>query len=542
MLNMNESQFVETLESFYRSKQDKEKVFRIGNISSTYSSGLPKVLLDGDDGVGDVVYPHLFSYAPSANDRVLLIRFGTTYLILGKINNDGSPSGGGGVGGTSVDWGNVTGKPSTFTPSAHTHSWSDVTGKPSTFTPSTHTHAISDVASLQTELDGKSPISHTHSWTSITSKPTTFTPEVHSHSWAEITGKPSTFAPTAHSHVIADVTGLQTALDGKSPTTHTHDWASVTGKPSTFTPSTHTHTVSQVTDFPSQTGNSGKMLTTNGTALSWVTPPSGGGGGAVDWADILNKPSTFAPSTHTHAISDVTNLQTTLDGKSATTHTHDWASITGKPTTFTPATHSHTWTEITGKPTTFTPSAHSHAISDVTGLQTALDGKPNTDGLIQGALTHTAGYMYIKRYNDTTTHASFAKQARIYYSGGTATNQLLFQVIKNDDSVTYAKLVALSFDPSSSEKYKKDIEEYKDSAMSQIMASKAYKYRFTEADDGKDRLGLVIERETPEVVVNVGSDTIDLYGFATLLMKGIQEQQETIQKLEERIKKLEGGD
>lgn len=33
------------------------------------------------------------------------------------------------------------------------------------------------------------------------------------------------------------------------------------------------------------------------------------------------------------------------------------------------------WTGITGKPATFAPSAHSHAISDVSGLQTALDAK-----------------------------------------------------------------------------------------------------------------------------------------------------------------------
>ena len=33
------------------------------------------------------------------------------------------------------------------------------------------------------------------------------------------------------------------------------------------------------------------------------------------------------------------------------------------------------WTGVTGKPTTFPPDAHTHAISDVTGLQTALDGK-----------------------------------------------------------------------------------------------------------------------------------------------------------------------
>lgn len=34
-----------------------------------------------------------------------------------------------------VAWADMTGKPSTFAPSAHTHLWADVTGKPTTFTP-----------------------------------------------------------------------------------------------------------------------------------------------------------------------------------------------------------------------------------------------------------------------------------------------------------------------------------------------------------------------------------------------------------------------
>lgn len=38
------------------------------------------------------------------------------------------------------------------------------------------------------------------------------------------------------------------------------------------------------------------------------------------------------------------------------------------------------WTEISGAPATFPPSAHTHAIADVTGLQTALDGKLATGG------------------------------------------------------------------------------------------------------------------------------------------------------------------
>lgn len=47
--------------------------------------------------------------------------------------------------------------------SAPSVAWDDVTGKPSTFTPSAHTHAIVDVTGLQAALDGKAASSHTHS-------------------------------------------------------------------------------------------------------------------------------------------------------------------------------------------------------------------------------------------------------------------------------------------------------------------------------------------------------------------------------------------
>ena len=55
-----------------------------------------------------------------------------------------------------------------------------------------------------------------------------------------------------------------------------------------------------------------------------------------------------------------------------------WNNIINKPGTFPPSTHSHSWTEITSKPTTFTPSSHTHTIANVTGLQSTLDGKEPT--------------------------------------------------------------------------------------------------------------------------------------------------------------------
>ena len=131
----------------------------------------------------------------------------------------------------------------------------------------------------------------------------------------------------------------------------------------------------------------------------------------IDYNTIINKPTEFPPSTHTHVISDITGLQGELDNKldennpSATgtltlqtdpsilVGTFDilvrnpssgvvskvpeatyrkssvdvpWTEVSGKPSTFPPSAHTHTKSQITD-------FAHTHPISDVTGLPTALD-------------------------------------------------------------------------------------------------------------------------------------------------------------------------
>ena len=68
-------------------------------------------------------------------------------------------------------------------------------------------------------------------------------------------------------------------------------WDSVLNKPSTFPPSAHTHTASQITDFAS--------------AVVAVSPP-------VDWSSLTGKPTTFAPSAHTHLKSEITGLDADL--------------------------------------------------------------------------------------------------------------------------------------------------------------------------------------------------------------------------------------
>jgi Major tropism determinant N-terminal domain len=98
----------------------------------------------------------------------------------------------------------------------------------------------------------------------------------------------------------------------------------------------------------------------------------GGGGGPVEWADVQNKPSTFAPSAHTHPWADVTGKPATF---APSAHTHPWSEVTSKPTEFTPIAHQHPWTDITDKPTEFPAEQHSHSISEVSGLNASLAAK-----------------------------------------------------------------------------------------------------------------------------------------------------------------------
>lgn len=53
-------------------------------------------------------------------------------------------------------------------PPAESIAWDDVTDKPATFTPSAHTHTIAETTGLQAALDGKSATGHTHSIGAIT--------------------------------------------------------------------------------------------------------------------------------------------------------------------------------------------------------------------------------------------------------------------------------------------------------------------------------------------------------------------------------------
>lgn len=167
----------------------------------------------------------------------------------------------------SVPWSGVTGKPSTFTPSAHTHddryyTESEINSKLDGKSNTGHTHddRYYTESEMNTKLAGKSDTSHSHNLstmintlTECTSAPmdddyyiaqyagggtttTTYHRRLHSALWSYIKGKADfvyqvkgSYAASSHTHTIAQISNLQTILDSKASASHTHTIAQVSG-------------------------------------------------------------------------------------------------------------------------------------------------------------------------------------------------------------------------------------------------------------------------------------------------------------------------
>ena len=149
-----------------------------------------------------------------------------------------------------VTWGNVQGKPSTFTPSSHTHTKdqvglgnvdntadknksvkyatsagtaTNVSGTAADTTVDAARHVWFSNNATETKRDYNDALKYNPQSNTITANITGSAASANAVAWDKVTGKPSTFAPSSHTHTIANVTGLQAALDGKSNNGHTHD-------------------------------------------------------------------------------------------------------------------------------------------------------------------------------------------------------------------------------------------------------------------------------------------------------------------------------
>lgn len=153
--------------------------------------------------------------------------------------------------------------------------------------------------------------------------------------YSDLTNKPTAFTPAVHTHTISDVTGLQSSLDSKLGVGASIPYSSLTGAPTIPAAQvnsdwTATSGVSQVLNKPTfatvaTTGSYDDL--TNKPVIPSVNYPVISVNTKIGAVVLTNTDVGAAASVHTHAISDITNLQSTLDSKANT------ASLSGYATT-----------------------------------------------------------------------------------------------------------------------------------------------------------------------------------------------------------------
>lgn len=166
-------------------------------------------------------------------------------------------------------------------------------------------------------------------------------------------------AASSHTHTKAQITDFPTSM----PASDVYAWAKAATKP--------TYTKAEVglgnVDNTADSAKSVKYATSAGTA---------GTANAVAWGNVSGKPSTFAPSAHSH--NDLyyteTEMDSKLSGKANSSHTHTKSQITDFAHTHDDRyyTESEIDTKLSGK----AASSHKHAAADITSVNaSAITGK-----------------------------------------------------------------------------------------------------------------------------------------------------------------------
>lgn len=159
---------------------------------------------------------------------------------------------------------------------------------------------------LKSLIDGK-----VSTWDDLEGKPNWIGSTKPSYSWNEITSKPSTFTPSSHTHLISNITGLQSLLDGKASSSHTHNYVSAIKLGST-----NYNVAGNVISLPAYPVIPSSLKNPYALTISLNGTSQGGYDGSAS-KSINITPSNIgaATSNHTHTISNITNLQSTLDSK-----------------------------------------------------------------------------------------------------------------------------------------------------------------------------------------------------------------------------------
>ena len=339
------------------------------------------IVVNGYNGVGaDVPYINAIGFQKTARDHGEVYNargdydgdsWGTWWKFLDEYNYTSYTvtKTGGGASGTwnidisgtadsanSVAWNNISGKPSSFTPSSHTHNISQITGRGTLTFTGAATGTYNGSGNLTINIPSGGGEADSVAWNNITGKPSTFTPATHTHGTDDITTLTGYREGSATTTLSASMTlnaalaSLQNQVQAKAALTHTHTASQVSGLADVATSGDY-NDLSNKPTIPSLSGYATQTWVND--QIDAITPASIGAAKAShthtasqvsglskvatsgSYNDLTNKPSIPAAVTVDSALSSTSTnpvqnkvINSALAGKAASSHNHSAANIT----------------------------------------------------------------------------------------------------------------------------------------------------------------------------------------------------------------------
>ena len=409
-------------------------------VKSTSTTGGDERLILANDGAIDI-----YTNCQNGIDKATHITIDNTGLYSGTAAKANS-----------VPWSGVTGKPSSYTPSSHTHTVSQISdfgthvydatisrtantvlaapnGKAgsASFRALVATDIPSITKSKIIDFPSSLPASDVYAWAKASSKP--------SYSWGEITGKPSTYTPSSHNHTVIQGTSSTSAVPGKANDGFCEFYYNVNnGLANNMPSSNNANAIISISrhagDYTSQLGFSSngnlyyregvgatawKTILTSSNYTSYTVTKTGGGASGTWGINITGSAGSCTGNAATASNASKVNGHTVnsdVPSGAKFTDTNTWrplgttadtacAGNDNRLSNARPASDvyswakasskpSYSWSEITSKPSTFTPASHTHAYIPLSG------------GTITGSIIRSSGGSWISARNNVAVRGT----------------------------------------------------------------------------------------------------------------------------------------